>query len=84
MIVEALVRLVTGLLRGVLALIPPWTPPDLSGLGAQFAAKLRMLDGYVPVSVLGACLAALFGLRAVIVVWGLLVWVYEHLPFKSS
>lgn len=87
MIFDALLSLLVGLLTFVLGLLPAFSAPDLSSVSDglnKLGLAVHALDGWVDMSVLVVCLnAILAGLGAWVVVKGVM-WLYEHVPFKSS
>jgi hypothetical protein len=42
------------------------------------------LNGYFPVTVLGVCLVIVLGLKVALSLWRIVVFVYEHIPFKAT
>lgn len=88
MIPDAIVGLVLGALRAMLALIPDWQPPVTStgedSLAFQIGQTAGMLSGYFPIVALGAALTAVLGFRVVLTAWTSAVFVYDRLPFKAT
>ncbi len=86
MITEALIGVVIQTLSSFLGWVPDWTPPtqDFATTGLTVGNALGLLDNYFPVSVLGACLAAVIGLKFVLIFWNLLVFIYDRFPLKFT
>lgn len=85
MISDAVIGLVVGLLRGLLALIPGWEPPpDAGDFGVQAGGVVGMLSGYFPITALVVAIGLIYGFRIVMTVWTALVFVYDRLPFKAT
>lgn len=83
MITDALISVVFGVLVALLGALPEWEP-NLDGIEAAtgpLGSWLSTANGYFPVTVLGACLATVLGLKLILWGWGFLVWLYEKIPF---
>lgn len=85
MIVDKFVAILFGIINGVLSLFPAWQLPfDMPALAADMATGVSRLNAFFPVSTLGACIGAVIGLKLVMFVWDIAVWVYDKIPFKMS
>lgn len=87
MIVDTVAGVVLGLLRGLVELIPVWSPPaeitsptwlDELGDAVSFA------NAYVPVGDILLAIGVLLAIRAILMLWHVIVWVYDRIPFKAS
>lgn len=84
MIVDFIVTLVFGFLTGLLALIPTFTLPSLSGFGTSVGGTIGAASGYFPVGTLGFCMAAVLLCRLWLLGWTFAVWLYRLIPFKAT
>jgi hypothetical protein len=81
MIIDALLSVLAGVIHGFLALLPNYTP-DTSALvtsGASVGSWASILNGYVPVQLLGWCLVFLLGIKVVLVAWDGILFVYHQI-----
>jgi hypothetical protein len=85
MIFDSIVTFLVGVLNAVLTLFPAWSLPfDPSALAGNLAAGAANANAWFPVSTLGACIGAIFGLRLVMLGWAVAVFIYDKIPFKAS
>lgn len=84
MLIDLLVGIVQGILNGVLALIPSYSLPELTGFGGQLGSGVATMNGYFPMVTLGACLLVIIGARVAIAAFDLAVFLYGLIPFKAT
>jgi hypothetical protein len=85
MVTDAVVSVLMGFLTGVLSLLPSWElPASFAAFGPELGAKIDAFNGVLPVVTLGQCLAAMVGFRLFVLAWGLVVWLYDKIPFKAT
>ena len=84
MIIDLIVQIVLGLLTGVLALIPAYSMPDLSGFGGTLGTNIGALNSYFPVITLGVCLLAIVGARLMVFGFDMAIKIYELIPLKFT
>lgn len=85
MILDLIVKAAVSLFKALLALFPAYSLPDqVKGLGDTIGSAVAGLNGVVPVVTIGACLAVVLAARVFLFLVGLLVWVYNLIPFKAT
>jgi len=85
MILDAIIGLVVTLLTGLLGMIPAYSLPDsILSAGATIGETVGTINGVVPIVTMGACLAALIGVRMFIWIWQLVVFIYDKIPAKAT
>ncbi len=80
MITQLLVGIILGTISGMLSLAPSWQV-DLSPLANavhDFGHKAATFNGYFPLITLGLCLAIVFGLKAGMFGWRLILFIYHQ------
>lgn len=80
MIFDAIVSFIVNVFEGVLGLIPDYSP-DFGDVGGALGAGLAGANSLFPVTVLGACIASLIGLRVFMLGLTLVTWVWAKIPF---
>lgn len=86
MITEALLVFGARVVRAMVGLIPSWGPETepFTTTSANVGAMAAVGNGYFPLTVLGVCLAVIVVLKVGLLVWRLIVFVYELFPFKMT
>lgn len=86
MILDTVLGVVLGVLRGVVELIPEWSPPEeMSGTWLdELESSISAINAYVPFTDFAICLGILLGVKAVLMVWHVIVWIYSKLPLKAT
>jgi len=85
MVLDAIIKVVITLLTGILGLVPSFSFSDtMWSAGQNIGGALATINGVVPVGTIGECLAVILGVRGFLFVWGLIVFVYDRIPFKAS
>lgn len=79
MIFDGLVNLLMGVLTGVFALLPSYTPdfPSFAGFGAAIGGA----NSAFPVVTLGVCILSLLGLQFFLFGVTLVTWIWDKVPF---
>lgn len=73
------------LVGGLLGMVPAFALPEsVTSAGASVGGTLGSVNGIFPVVTLGACLAAVLALWVFVNAWGLIVMVYDRIPFKAT
>lgn len=85
MIIDAIVGILFGIIKGLLGLLPVLDLPaglvvSASGLGDGLATA----NTFFPVTTLGTCIGIVLAVRLFVFGWDFLVWLYEKLPFKMT
>lgn len=85
MIFDTIVAILVAVFEGILALLPTMALPaaimqNASAVGQTAAG----LNGVLPVTTLGLCLAVVVAVRLFILLWAVVVWIYERFPFKAT
>lgn len=84
MILDLIVAIVLGLLTGVLALIPAYDMPSMSGFGSSLGSNIGALNGYFPVITLGVSLLLIIGARVMVFAFDTAIKLYELIPLKFT
>lgn len=86
MITEQVMGLLTGILNGLLSLMPGWSVDltAVSGSGASIGSNAYRINEWFPVDILAVCLVLIFTVDIGVAAWRLLVFVYELIPFKAT
>lgn len=85
MIIDAIVQVLTGLVTGVLGLMPAYQLPDqINDLGETLGGAVAGINGVFPVVTLGKALAAVIAVQLLLAVCSLVLWVYKLIPFKAT
>lgn len=85
MIIDALVRIVFGILTGFLGLFPAYAlPGSMTSLGQRLGNAVSTANGIFPVQTLGICIGVMLGAHLFILLWALVVWVYTKIPAKFT
>lgn len=86
MIIDLIISIVCGLLGAILSALPAFTLPSFltSTWPADLSAWVGQINGYFPIYTVGLCLGVILGLRALLAVWAIAVWLYERFPFKFT
>lgn len=85
MIFDAIMTVLTGLLTGLLALLPAYVlPSDFEEVGAALGNALSSAGIYFPIGTLGLCIAAVVGARVFVSIVAVIAWVYEKIPGKLT
>lgn len=84
MITALIIDLVAGLVQGILGLVPEWNidTSAITGFGTDVGALLARANGYLPVTLLLACLGILLAVRLALLAWRTAVFVYSMVPFN--
>lgn len=85
MITDFILEVMFGLATALVDFLPEWVAPSTlttsaSTLGVQFS----QMNSYAPVSLLGACLLLILGVKVFLSLWRLAVFIYDRFPFKAS
>lgn len=83
MIVDAVLGIVIGLVRGLLRLFPDFEM-DLTTPSSTVFGLLGRLDGYFPVSTLVTVVGIWVAIQVAGLGWRAAVWVWERFPGKAS
>lgn len=85
MIVDAVIKIVVTLLTGCLGLVPSFTLDSAAlDLGKNLGGSLSTVNGVIPVTDIGEVLVLIVGVRGLMFVWSLIVFVYDRFPFKAT
>lgn len=96
MIFDAVFDALQGLVTFVAGLLPTWTDPTLyaaeagneaacpMSLACEVGGKLKLFGEWIDLPLLTTVGAALIGVLAVAGTVKLVLFVYEHIPFKAS
>lgn len=85
MIIDAIVKVVTALLTGILGLVPAYTlNGSFTSAGAGLGSALGAINGVFPVGTLGACLGVVLSARLFMLAWNLIVFIYDKFPAKAT
>lgn len=85
MLIDGLAMLFIGILNGVLGLVPSFSLPGGFGdAGAGIGSALGAVNQWVPVSTIMLCIAAVLACRVFLVVWSLVVFIYDRVPLKAT
>jgi len=89
-IIDWAMAAVSGVLGGLLSLVPTWTggnvldPAQYAAAGVKIGSAVGLVNHYFPVAILGACLVLVLAVKTFGSVWDVIVWLYRMLPFKAS
>ncbi|MDR1188132.1 MAG: hypothetical protein LBK95_11875 [Bifidobacteriaceae bacterium] len=80
MITEFILECLFGLIRGLIALGPSYTPPvaDAASQASMVGATASGLNSYAPVGTLALVLALLVAAKLALMVWQLVVFIYHQ------
>lgn len=85
MIIDKIVQTLFGVMNAILTLFPAWSLPfNPVDVGSGIARGVQALNAFFPVGTLASCILAVLGLKAVMFVWQIGVFVYDKIPFKAS
>lgn len=84
MIVTFLIQLVSGLVSGLLGLVPAWNIDTsvMSSFTADIGGLIGRVNGYVPSVLLMACLGLLLVVKLALLAWRVCVFVYSMIPLN--
>ena len=80
MIIEALLKIISGIVRGFASMLPTHHV-DTAALGetvGQIGAYAGALDGYAPMTQLGLALAFLVTLKLALMAWNVILFIYHQ------
>lgn len=85
MIVTALIRMVLGIVDGLLSLLPDWNIDSSPVTSFTYGTShiVGSANGYVPERLTMVCLALLLGLRLFMFAWAGIVMAYRLIPFNG-
>lgn len=80
MVVDILLGIVVGLFLGVIAPLPTFTIDTafLNVQAQQVGAMASALNGYVPITQIGAALLVLLSLKLALLAWQTIVFIYHQ------
>lgn len=85
MITDFLMGVIFGLAQAFIDLLPEWAPPaEAMDEATMTGSYTSTANGYFPVVILAVCLLAIVGYRVVLTLWRLVLFIYEHFPFKAT
>lgn len=84
MIADAVLGILVGLVRAVLRLLPTVDVELPTEQVQALAGAALHFDGYFPVRLAMQLAAAVLAVKVALVVWRLIVWLYERFPGKFS
>lgn len=84
MITAAIIELVAGLVQGVLGLVPEWNidMSAISGFTTSIGSLIGRANGYVPATLLFACIGLLLAMKLAFLIWRGILFVYTLIPFN--
>lgn len=85
MLIDGLAILFIGLLSGVMGLVPAFSLPSGFGdAGGGIGSVLAAVNQWVPVTTIMMCIAAILACRLFLIVWSLVVFIYDRVPLKAT
>lgn len=84
MITQLIIQLVSGLVNGVLGLVPDWSidMSAVTGFTGSIGGLLGAANGYVPSILLFSCISIIVSVRIVLLGWRLVLFCYTLIPFN--
>lgn len=85
MIFDLIFAFLRSVVTALLTLIPSYDlPASVSNLGGDLGGAVAGANAFFPVEHVGICIGLVVGVRAFLMLWDVLVWLYDRLPFKAS
>jgi hypothetical protein len=85
-ITELVLAVGVGFVRTLFGLLPVWTMPTLpnGSLASTLGSTIGYANGWAPVVTLFGCVGIVLAYWLAVTLWGVLVFIYDRLPFKAT
>lgn len=86
MITQFIIDSISGVLTGLLALLPLWEFPATAtrSVAAEIGQKAAWGNGYFPLTHLMIAVGIFVGFRSFGAIWTVIVWIYDRIPLKFT
>lgn len=84
MITQLIIQLVSGLVNGIMGLVPDWSidMSAVTGFTGTIGGLVGAANSYVPSLLLFGCISVIVSLRIILLGWRLVLFAYTLIPFN--